>query len=416
MRFDHAIFQGPRSVDTTTEKKIDEYTKKSIRAWRVQEDLKKPGLVATRRRFVGATDSEIISGGTNMKGDRGTPLVREGNLFLWGFSGSPTQMTAPGRAAFVNAITWMKGFDGQTPTRRIGTRERTRWRGVLDSPYVKPERLKTYFGGALRLRHGVDKAAYRADLEKSEPFLYVPQGTATWHVDADAQALGHPTSSLDLIRAAIKDGGERGQRVLDRYWPADKLVIARPGSIKELDLIADQVVFSERHGYRWLSRPPESGPDAREVKDAFDAMPWIQASDDAPVIFQARMVGGYNAKALAHDRSLGLVSLAVQARILEGWHVTLESGDTGLPPVEIEVELPKGMHWQADGFEVIGRRVKVEGAIEGHGTLTWTRPIWLRDVSPGTHTVKGLVRFQACNEASCLMATEMPFEAKIKVR
>ena len=207
-----------------------------------------------------------------MKGDRGVPLVREGNLFLWGFSGSPEQMTVPGRAALVNAITYMKKFDGKIPTRRVGTRERSTWQGILDSPYVRPDRLPTYFGPSLVAAHGKDKEAYRADLEQRSPFLYVARGTAALSIDSDAEALGYPTDSLDLIKAALLSADERGRRVMERYWPSDDLVIARPKTVEELEKVANQVVFSETHGYRWLSKPPMAAPQRWEIVDALKAM------------------------------------------------------------------------------------------------------------------------------------------------
>lgn len=416
MRLRHPIFQGPRTVDTTTVSKVDEYTGKTIDAWRVQKDLKEPGLVATRRRFVDSPDSEIIAGGINMKGDRGVPLVREGNLFLWGFSGSPEQMTDSGKAALVNAIHYIKKFDGQTPLGRIGTRERSRWKSILDSKYIAGKRLPTYFGPSLVAAHGEDKEAYRRDLKEREDFLFVQKGTSTFSIDADAEALGRATNSLDLIEAALKSQDARGRRVLERYWPNDDLVISRPKSPAELKKVADQVVFSETHGYRWLSKPPVAPPEPWEVVDAFNAMEKTKGpSEDDPANFSARLVGGYNAKVLAYDQRLGVVTLAVRAEILDDWHVTIDAGDTGMQPVEIEVKLPDGLAWHTPKFAVEGTTIAKNGLVEGHGTLFWKRNIWIKGAA-GTYTVTGKVIFSVCNEFRCLKPVEMPFETRVKVR
>lgn len=416
LRTRHPIFQGPRTVDTTTVSKVDEYTGKTIDAWRVQQDLKEPGLVATRRRFVGSPDSEIIAGGINMKGDRGVALVREGNLFLWGFSGSPEQMTEPGKAALVNVIYYMKKFGGQAPSRRIGTRERSRWKNILDSKYITAKRLPTYFGPELVAAHGEDKNAYRADLNKRERFLFVRKGTSTLSIDADAEALGHATNSLDLIEAALKLNDARGQRVLERYWPTDDLVIARPNSPSELKKVAHQVVFSETHGYRWLSKPPVAPPEPWEIVDAFKAMNQTEKpNEDDPAIFSARLVGGYNAKALAYDQKLGLMTLVVRADVLEDWHVTVDGGDIGVRPVEIKAELPDGLAWHTPKFAVSGKTISKNGIVEGHGILFWKRDIWIRG-GAGTYTETGKVRFNVCNEIRCRKAVELPFETRVKVR
>jgi hypothetical protein len=415
VRFEHPVFQGPRKVDATTIEKVDQYSGKTIQAWRVQEDVGKPGLVATRRRFVGAADSEILSGGTNMKGDRGVPLVREGNLFLWGFSAAPKKMTPAGRAAFINAVSYIADFAGQAPVRRVGTAQRSRWRGVIESPYVKPSRLSAYFGASILAEYGADKKTLAAGLAKREAFLYVPRGQARWEIDTDAEALGHATDSLDLIRAALKAGDERGRRLLARYWPKDDLVMERPTTEEALDALVDQIYFSEYYGYRWLSRPPIPGPEEWEVEDALQMMKASDPSPEAPAIFRARLVGAYNQPELASDRRLGLVTFALRAEVLENWHLTIKSKDAAAPALSIDIDLPEGLAWQDDDFSLRGPTKAGVAGIEASGTLTWTRKIWIQGPA-GPYTVKGVVRFQVCDEERCLAPIELPFEAKMKVR
>ncbi|MCA8981814.1 MAG: hypothetical protein H6831_00425 [Planctomycetes bacterium] len=415
MRFDHPIFQGPRVVDVTTETKRDPHTGDEIAAWRVQEDVGRPGLVASRRRFVAAPDSEILAGGVNSKGNRGVPLVREGNLFLWGFSAAPDRMTEAGRAALANAIVYMRDFDGQAPTRRAGVRARGEWRDILDSPYVEGVELPRYFGPSLIAAHGTDKEALRADLEVREPYLYVARGSATLRIDADAEALGHPTNSFDLIRAALEANDERGTRILERYWPNDELVAARPTTLAGLDALADEVCFSEGEGYRWLSRPSVAGPERWEIAGALASLQLPRTSEQAPAVFGARLVGSYqDASGKAHTAAGSVATLAVRAEVLRGWHVTLASDDGMYTPVTIELELPDGARWVADEFTVDGRARREKASRNGYGRLDFTREFWAR-CAPGEYELAGKIRFQVCDEERCLRPTQVEFTTTLVV-
>ena len=45
-------------------------------------------------------------------------LGRHGNYFLWGFAAPPSEMTPEGRNCFLNAVHYIKQFDGQKPVVR----------------------------------------------------------------------------------------------------------------------------------------------------------------------------------------------------------------------------------------------------------------------------------------------------------
>jgi hypothetical protein len=73
------------------------------------------GFVAAPWGFEDSPDAEAIAAGAGCRNPRSISLARHGNFFLWGFDGDPTQMTEGGRKVFVNAICWMKKFDGKRP-------------------------------------------------------------------------------------------------------------------------------------------------------------------------------------------------------------------------------------------------------------------------------------------------------------
>src|SRR5688572_3704348 len=129
MRLDHPIFKGPLDPrialgKTPTPKEYRDYSDgkdlpEFMETWKVQEGayLKDvdAGLVSSPFGFSDSPDAEHISSGINSKGPRSVALGRQGNLFLWGFAGDPSQMTESAKRVFINTIVYMKQFDGQRP-------------------------------------------------------------------------------------------------------------------------------------------------------------------------------------------------------------------------------------------------------------------------------------------------------------
>ena len=105
----------------------------------------------------------------------------------------------------------------------------------------------------------------------------------------------------------------------------------------------------------------------------------------------------------------------MRAEVLEGWHLTLGSADSAITKVEIEFDLPGGVAWTEDAFEVDGPTEVLEGALTGHGTLVWTRDAWVT-APPGDHEIEGTVRFQVCDVESCLPPIEAPLSLVLRVR
>ncbi len=72
-------------------------------------------MVADSYGFTDSPDAEIIAGGLNMKSPDSVAIGRHGNFLLWGFYASPSDLTPEARKCFVNAICYIKQFDGQKP-------------------------------------------------------------------------------------------------------------------------------------------------------------------------------------------------------------------------------------------------------------------------------------------------------------
>lgn len=97
---------------------------KEIPMWRVQNTGyldgtgARIGLVSRSGRFNESPDTEMISSGVCQKDVGAVALGRHGNFFLWGFGASPADMTQEGKKVFVNAVAYMKQFDGKVPIAR----------------------------------------------------------------------------------------------------------------------------------------------------------------------------------------------------------------------------------------------------------------------------------------------------------
>jgi len=129
LRRDHPSFKGPLDpkLELTPIPTPDHYRlvkegkdlPATLEAWHVQTgELPKAidyGLVAPGWGFEDSPDAEIISGGLNGRSHRAVAIGRHGNFFLWGFAGDPAQMTESARRVFINAVIYMKKFDGRPP-------------------------------------------------------------------------------------------------------------------------------------------------------------------------------------------------------------------------------------------------------------------------------------------------------------
>jgi hypothetical protein len=63
-----------------------------------------PGQVYDPRGLAHVAGAEFIASGVNSSDPNALALGREGKFFLWGFSGSPSEMTPSGRAVFLNVL------------------------------------------------------------------------------------------------------------------------------------------------------------------------------------------------------------------------------------------------------------------------------------------------------------------------
>ena len=238
MRLDHPIFKTPLDPkieleDMDTPKGYDSHPVgkamgKSIKAWKVQDgEFPKDvdfGLVSDPYGFEDSADAEWISSGVNTKGPLSVALGRHGNLFLWGFSADPRQMTESGKRVFLNALHYMNGFDGHK--RLVEKRSRSRdwvqaWLGAVRKD-PKSDRYKAYFPGDVRQETGMDPDKLEAYYKENFEFLRL-EGRH-YVVDTELKELGvsnRKPEFLDKLIARLEkdEDDELAQNLWDRYLP-----------------------------------------------------------------------------------------------------------------------------------------------------------------------------------------------------
>lgn len=403
----HPIFQGPLPVTPTLVEKRCPHSKLKIQAWKVEQPQDNPGLVSSRRHFSSAEDSEIISGGVNMKGVSGVPLVREANRLLWGFVAPPTEMTQEGRRTFVNALTWIHQFDGEVQREFAGLHDRGTIKSVLDSPYVDAKNLNRWFPQSLIEKTAGDKDALRKHFENRMGYVHVPTGSGLLQVDREAEQLKTPIHETESIEKWIDmldgDQSKLTFRLLQRY--TRQRIRRKSKKWRQwFDANKDQLVFVEESGYRFVVKE-KGGPSAkvkRALENSNDSQPDL--TEVSPVRFQRGLAGLHEIDGVAYQYAGWKVTLVIRARVKDGWHFYSPSLDNGTNvPTEIRTDLPYGAEFVGDW--------KMPKSKNGHllDGATFQRVIRLGKQPNDRTEVKGSIRFQACTDERCLPPQTLDF-------
>jgi hypothetical protein len=308
MRLDHPIFHTPNeaSVQLTEIDTPAHYAHyaagpvgKRLPAWKVfqprrnraaAEAAAKPGapvvtpeddigLVSDGFGFEDLPDSEWISSGVNSKGPESLALGRQANYFLWGFAAAPTNMTPSARDVFVNAVCWIKQFEGQhAMVAKVGSPRE--WVFVElwvashqkdPAPAVQSAEMQAeldrpsaerYFGKDTIDQHGKDYASLKAWLlDHFEQITSVSgeKGRRHHEVDEDLVTLGASNRKPEFFERVIAHwqahpGDELASRLLERYVPDVKFSKAEELATWFQENRA-RLRFSDFGGFRWILVP-----------------------------------------------------------------------------------------------------------------------------------------------------------------
>ncbi len=283
MRLDHPIFQGPRKVDLEWSEvdTPEDYSAwpdgrdvaKRTKVWRVQQgEFPKDvdcGLVSDPYGFEDSPDCEWISSGINSKGPNSMAIGRQANRFLWGFAGDASQMTESGRAVFVNAIVYMKSFEGATPLVQgdggSAPQEAREW-ALMPASYLRAHAddesarqwVEQSLPDAVKKLTGIDAA--KIDAYYRENFEYLrPAGSRQFAADEDCKRLGVGNRSREFLPKLIERWKSGSDEQLCRRLTARYVGAAQAKSIEALEAwyvdAGSRLYFSDRGGFRWLVAP-----------------------------------------------------------------------------------------------------------------------------------------------------------------
>jgi len=233
-----------------------------MKMWQVQNKTFPqidPGMVSDPYGLGDSPDTEMISSGVNSKGPEAVAIARQGNYLLWGFSASPSDMTAEVRKSFLNAVCYIKRFDGQRPLVRAIAKERS-WALVYSSHAngsANAAYLKNLFPEALRQRFGNDLRKYSQYYEENIEYLHPVRGL--FEVDLEVKSLGLSNRKVDLLERCIDmlAKGEKSDlalRILKRYT-LESFADARQWRAW-LDKNRQDLFFTDRGGYKFMVSPP----------------------------------------------------------------------------------------------------------------------------------------------------------------
>jgi len=240
----------------------------AIVVWRVQTKKSPeidPGDAYEPVGVEDSPDAEVISGGIQTNGSYAMAIARQGNFLFWGFYAQPSDMTPEARKAFVNAVCYIRRFDGQKPLvqAKAASRERFRQQAQFLTTTSDKEAI-TYllmaFPSDLRRQFGSRKEKYAEYYEKDLEFLYcsdVKEKGLTkkaFLVDEDLKSLNlsnRKVETLDVCVGMLEKGEKMdvARRILKRYV-AENFSTAAEWR-KWLTENRDYLFFSDVGGYRW---------------------------------------------------------------------------------------------------------------------------------------------------------------------
>lgn len=281
MRLDHPIFQRPLVPGIVLDPSNEWEREADPRGtWLVHEgefpeiDV---GVVSDGVGFEDSPDCERISGGVNSKGPEAVAIGRQANMLQWGFYGAPDRMTESAKRAFLNAIVYMRQFDGERPL----VEKQGRGRGWMKKTIAYISMLETmseesregfeeYLRNSLPAEvvdeHGFDVEALNAWYAANEEFLVCDEQRKIV-VDEELRGLALSNRSLATLdalaaRLSADPQDELALSIARRYVGEEEASDAATFTIWLAENRA-RLFFSDTGGYRWFVGPKPAPRDSQ---------------------------------------------------------------------------------------------------------------------------------------------------------
>ncbi|AGA28364.1 protein-disulfide reductase DsbD domain-containing protein [Singulisphaera acidiphila] len=419
----------------------------TMKVWKIQQrgwslgnplDLSyMPGMVSDPCGFTDSPDCEFIASGINMKSPEAVAIGRQGNFLLWGFYSPPTDLTPEGRKCFVNAICYIKKFDGQAPLVRKTSRFSARqlalvlasgFKAVSDREWFMnsqpeplrkdPEKLaelhrtlremyRGQFPEELRRLFGDDPEQYIKYYRENLEFLRPGPGSGiSFVLDEDVKGLGLSNRKVELLDRCIGmlakgEQPDRALRILKRYTTEDY------ADAKDwrtwLETYRDRLYFTDVGGFKFMIAPESMRGATGTATDR------PEPDSEDPVVACAEVSPGQ----VQAGESLDLV---VRVRMAPNWHIYAADG-TSAPgfPTTLKLTLPKGVEPER-GWTYPEPSRGIDGQRIYEGTVEFRRKLRVdREAARGSVVVSCEFGYQACDLRSCRLPTKENLEVKVEI-
>jgi hypothetical protein len=458
IRADHEVFHKPYEVDIALEDRPTpsnyrnwpegENLGPTIKVWKVQErgwsaerpnDFSiLPGMVSDPYGFGDSPDAEVFAGGINMKSPEAVAIGRHGNFLLWGFYSAPSGLSPEARKCLVNAICYIRKFDGRKPfVHKVRGRLARQWALVYAFAYreisnqqrftesqsesvrkdpakmaelhrMKMEQYRAQFPEDVRRQLGSDPSRYIEYYRKTLEFLRptVKPGFP-FEADEDVQRLGLSNRKVELLDQCIsmlerKDRPELAVRILQRYTTKN---FVDPGRWRSwLEANRRRLYFTDIGGYKFLVAPEslESSSVANrtsgEIPDA-----------KTPIVAKAEI-------SPAKVRAGEALELIVRVKLAPTWHIYAVGGSQGPGvPTTLKLTLPKRVESEGQWSCPVPVR-GTDGQMIYEGTLEFRRRLRVaQGAAGGPIDVSCELGYQGCDPFSCRLPTSARLTAKCEI-
>jgi hypothetical protein len=420
----HEIFQEPLKVDLRLEDRAvpssyrpypgGDKLGRTTKVWKVQSKRYPEvdfGLVSDPYGFGDSPDAEVIAAGFEAKGPDSVALGRHGNFFLWGFAASPTDMTPEARKCFINAVCYIKKYDGQKPFVRKSHSSRE-W-ALVYAGYAKQhgaDYIEQAFPEDLRRRLGNDPEKYIAWTKENLEYLrhegegFNPKAV----VDEEVKFLGLSNRKVELLDrcVAMLERGERpdlASRILKRYTTEGCTEAKQWRSW--LETHRGRLFFTDVGGFKFLVAP--DSPTRSEGRSPED--PPKEPTAKRPAVVEAELTP-------AKIRAGETVELVVRVQTAPTWHIYAAEGSNGPGvPTTLTLRLPEGI--EAEGQWSYPKPMRgSDGQMIYEGTLEFRRKLRVgAAVTLGRVEVACELGYQACDPHSCRPPTKFELVARADV-
>ncbi len=456
----HEIFHKPFPVDLKFEERptpahylhglCADHLGPTMAMWRVQtrgwtldsppDATSFPGMVAAPYGLTDSPDGEYIAAGLNLKSHDAVAIGRHGNFLLWGFHAAPRDLTPEARKCFLNAICYIRKFDGQKPVVHANGRARE-WAleyaynfKIISSeaadqtfapPSIRddPAKLKEYhrqhvesyqrgFSERVQRLLGDDPDKYIAYYKANLEYLYHPAAPRSpWEVDDDVQGLRISNRSILLVDRCVQllergDPGGLGARILARY--TNEHFTDAKGWRGWLESSRSRIFFSDVCGYKFLVVPQGMIDSAARI-DPTRALLDGPSKGKGPVLGEAR----FSESRLSPS---GEVDLVITLNVAERWHIlALDPSGRSSRATVFALTLPKGLETSGDWrAPQPARGLDGQPILEGEAVFRRTIRV-AKDAPPGVLQVDCSATVLACDPFHCRPRETITFHAQGRV-